>query len=124
MEAERLKILHMVAHGKITPEQGAELLKAVETSDEEPSAPRKGAKWLRVEVTELDTGNRKVNVRMPFFLAKLGLKMGGKAGLKHGEHDLDLSALAQAFEEGLAEENTLVDVTDADKREHVRVWVE
>lgn len=124
MERERLKILEMVAERKITPQQAAELLKAVEQPEVTEEASGRKPKWLRVAVTELDSGDSKVNVRVPFMLARWGLKMGGKAAIKHGEHDLDLAELARAIEEGAGEGSTLVDVEDRDKGEHVRVWVE
>ena len=59
---ERMQILNMVAEGKITADEGARLLSALEPErkretrplTDSPSAPR----WFRVRVTDLETARQ------------------------------------------------------------------
>ena len=76
---ERMKILQLLQDGKITAAQAAQLLEALESaanSQARNAAPRPAAtqvaapastagRWLRVRVTDTDTGKVRVNVRMP-----------------------------------------------------------
>jgi hypothetical protein len=124
MAQDDLKILQMVADHKITAEQGLELLQALGETPGAPEPPARKPRWLRVEVTDPNTGMSTVNARIPLSLAKLGMKMGGKWGGDTGEHGVDLGALARAVDDGLAEGDTLVEVQDGEHGEHVRVWVE
>jgi hypothetical protein len=90
---ERIKILQMLQDGKISSEAAAQLLQAM--GDGEPAAPppqtkperaaqavaiEPGSKprWLRVRVTDTDTGRPRVNVRLPISLVDLGLKIGAR----------------------------------------------
>ncbi len=72
MSEERLRILSMVANGKITPEEAERLLDALnspaaETSSSSPKKP----KFIRVKVT----GNDNVDVRVPIGILRTGIKL-------------------------------------------------
>jgi len=80
---ERMQILKMVAEGKISAEEGASLLAALEPTGTKkesrtmtggPSEPR----WFRVRVTDLETGRNKVNVNLPMSLVEVGTRMGAR----------------------------------------------
>ncbi len=92
---ERMKILKMVAEGKITAEEADQLLEALEESErlpgasrpgippmpsapEMPPAPGRKPRWLHVRVTDTNTGRTRVNVRLPVSMINIGLKMGSK----------------------------------------------
>ena len=54
---ERLKILNMIAEKKISAEEGAQLLSALQTSDRKGGSSLSGeARYLRIKVTNLTTG--------------------------------------------------------------------
>lgn len=137
---ERIKILTMVQEGKITPEDAAQLLEAIgaaPTPPVPPAAPRRPAapptpfdsepgplgrkpRWLRVRVTDTDTGRPRVNVRLPISMVNVGLKMGSKFAPQ--VEGLDANELMQIIESG--ELGQIVDVYDEDDGEHVEVFLE
>lgn len=73
--AERMAILRMVETGKISAEEGARLLAALNKGQEAESSPRssvfESARQLHVRVTDLATNRQKVNVTVPAGLFKL-----------------------------------------------------
>ncbi|MBE0698637.1 MAG: hypothetical protein IH586_17095 [Anaerolineaceae bacterium] len=108
---ERLKILNMVQEGKITPEDAAQLLEAINSApaaqtqrtaqpnsaEDLPGLGRK-PRWLRVRVTDTDSGKPRVNVRLPISMVSVGLKMGSKFAPQI--EGLDASELMQIIESG------------------------
>jgi len=134
---ERLKILQMVQEGQIIPEAAAELLQALETGRgqvnvnryspaqqpmvvDEERVPAAKPRWLRVRVTDTDTGKPRVNVRVPMSLVNLGLKMGVQFTPEIEGVDLaTILAAVQTLEPG-----PFVDVYDEDDGEHVEVYLE
>ena len=143
---ERLKILEMVQEGKITPEQAAQLLEAIAPSEPPaPPTPQRGPyapprpagapdfpeapemqglgrkpRWLRVRVTDTNSGRPRVNVRLPVSMVSVGLKMGSRFAPQ--VEGLDADHLMQIIESG--EIGQIVDVFDEDDGEHVEVFLE
>lgn len=127
MDAERIQILKMVEERKITAEEAAKLLAALETATPTRSneiAPSTKARWLRVRVTDLATGRAKVNVNVPIGVISVAGKLGVRFGLqKYVDQDrLDIDELIEAIRTGAA--GKLVDVTSEESSEHVEVYVE
>jgi predicted DNA-binding protein (UPF0251 family) len=123
MSEDRARILQMVSEGKISAVQGAELLNAMRSNGEPdaPPTPTGGkANWLRVRVTNLETGRAKVNVNLPFSLVRAGLKIGGHFAPEM--KDIDWEELLAAIDEGAA--GKLVDVEDIESGEKVEVFVD
>lgn len=123
MSEDRARILQMVSEGKISATQGAELLSAMRSNGEPdaPPAPTGGkASWLRVRVTNLETGRAKVNVNLPFSLVRAGLKIGGHFSPEI--NDIDWEELLAAIDEGAA--GKLVDVEDIESGEKVEIFVD
>ena len=135
---ERMKILQMVQEGKITPEDAAQLLEAI-SAGSAPSAPPRRAgmpaeapgsegtfglgrkpRFLRVRVTDTESGRPRVNVRLPISMVSVGLKMGSKFAPQ--VEGLDAEQLMQIIESG--ELGQIVDVVDEDDGEHVEVFLE
>jgi hypothetical protein len=131
---ERMKILTMVQEGKISPEDAAQLLEAINSA---PSAQTRRTapptssedtftglgrkpRWLRVRVTDTDSGKPRVNVRLPISMVSVGLKMGSKFAPQI--EGLDPAELMQIIESG--ELGQIVDVFDEDDGEHVEVFLE
>jgi hypothetical protein len=78
-------------------------------------------KWLRVRVTDLQTGESKTNVRIPVSLADFGMKMAARCA-PDSLVDLDMNQIMAAVKDG--SDGLLVDVEDEEKGEHVEVFVE
>ncbi len=132
---ERVKILQMLQEGKLTPESAAQLLQAVEPEPPQPApaAPQpvrealaadplstSRPRWLRVRVSDTDTGRPRVNVRLPLSLVKMGFKLGARYAPEI--EGLDIEELIRAAENG--EGGLFVDVTDEEDGEHVEVFLE
>jgi hypothetical protein len=132
---ERMKILKMVQDGKITADQAAELLKALESRNApagQPGAPGQAGgqasgqanpqrgRWFRVRITDTDTGKTRVNVRMPLSVVTAGMKMGMRFSPE--VEGMDISQLAELIQSG--ETGQIVDVFDEEDGEHVEVFVE
>lgn len=78
------------------------------------------SKWMLIRVTDLETGVKKVTVRIPVSLANFGIKMAQKYAPESLEGlDMD-EIMATLNEDG---EGILVDVEDDERGEHVEVLV-
>ncbi len=127
---ERLKILKMIQEGKITAEEGAQLMDALD-GPKEPGAERpsgsgpvgatgKNNRWFHVRVTDTNTGKTRVNVRLPLSMVSAGVKMGARFAPE--VEGLDMDQLMQYVNSG--ETGQVVDVVDEKDGEHVEVFVE
>jgi len=131
-EEERLRVLKMVQEGKITAEQAVELLDALsegvplagkdsKTSSSANSFYGKGgSRWLRVRVTDTDSGKTRVNIRLPISVVTAGLKMGMRFAPE--VEGLDSGQLIEAIKSG--ELGQILDVFDDKDGEHVEVFIE
>jgi hypothetical protein len=127
---ERMKILKMIEDGKVTAEDGAKLLAALDESRKPPrlvppplpSGPGTTAsgRWLRIRVTDVNTGRPKVNVNIPMGLVNVGLKMGAKFAPE--VDGLDVQQITEAINSGMT--GKIIDVTDEEDGEHVEIFVE
>ncbi len=125
---ERLKILKMIQEGKISAEQGMQLLQALDgeavksaaSAVDTGSGLNKPARWLRVRVTDVETGKTRVNVRLPIGVVTAGMKMGARFSPE--VEGLDMDVLMQHIRSG--ETGKIVDVIDEEDGEHVEVFVE
>jgi len=88
MNEHRLKILQMLAEGKISAEEAERLISAAEepfttkfSQQDSGSGTKARPKYLRVQVDSEDDGGRegptKVNVRVPMQLLRAGVKLAG-----------------------------------------------
>lgn len=122
---ERLRILKMVEEKKITAEEAAELLKALEVEEEVEvrKIPRK-FRWLKIKVTDINTNKAKVNLSIPYSLVAWGMRIAGKFTPREivESHGIDFEGLLKALEEG--ETGKIVDVYDEEDGEHVEISLE
>jgi hypothetical protein len=81
MKEEKLRILKMVEEGKITADEAARLIEALEKTDNRPTERDLRRRWLRVQVTK--DGEQKVNLRVPLALLKFGFQFAPMA-MQHG----------------------------------------
>jgi hypothetical protein len=119
---ERMKILKMIEEGKLSPEEGAQLLSALSRKSAPgiPSAGMIGAKWLRVRVTDVNTGRSKATVQIPLTLMDAGMKIGA-----HFAPEIDgvrMDQLMEALRSGMT--GKIIDVIDDEDGEHVEIFVE
>lgn len=132
----RKEILELLAKGKITADEAANLLSQpaveqtavpdVETLKKEiavEQTPGNGGKkpgWLHVRVRDLQSGRNKVTVNVPLGMVKFGLKIGGRFSPEL--NGLDWNELQDMMNE--MESGILVDVQDEEDGEHVQVFVD
>lgn len=121
---ERLKILKMVQEGKLSADQAVELLEMLDKSEgsagNKPSTLNLAGRWLRVRVTDTNTGKLRVNVRLPLSVVSSGIKMGMKFAPQ--VEGLDVNQLMEVIQSG--EMGQIVDVVDEEDGEHVEVFVD
>ncbi|HEX7974380.1 MAG TPA: hypothetical protein VF498_08230 [Anaerolineales bacterium] len=119
---ERVKILKMIEDGKITAEEGAKLLAALSESRKtvkKPSLQRPGgsARWLRVRVTDMNTGKPKATVNLPLGLVDAGLNIASQYA-----PGIAFDQLVEAINAGA--EGKIIDVMDEEDGEHVEIFIE
>jgi hypothetical protein len=130
---ERLQILKMIEDGKIKADEGARLIEALDSISSTDRAPKppappepvvdvtgKGQHYLRVRVTDTDSGKTRVNVRLPVGLIRAGVKMGAKFAPEI--EGMDIEQLLSYINSG--EVGQVVDVLDEEDGEHVEVFIE
>jgi hypothetical protein len=118
---ERMKILKMIEEGKVNAEEGAKLLAALASANRPlGGVSASGAKWLRVRVTEVNTGRSKATVQIPISLMEAGMKIGA-----HFAPEIDgvnMDQLMEALRTGMT--GKIIDVVDDEDGEHVEIFVE
>ncbi len=125
---ERLQILKMLEDGKITVDEAATLLAALESGvKKERVALQPGmpgvAQWLRVRVTDQKSGKQKVTVNVPVSLVDVALKVGAKFAPELEEMDSNVVMEAiEAIKSGA--QGKIVEVEDDEGGDRVEVFVE
>ena len=117
---ERMQILNMVAEGIVSADEGARLLAALEPERKRepqsimtgPSAPR----WVRVRVTDLETGRNKVNVNLPLGLVEVGARFVPEM------QGMDFRSIVELVKSGT--QGKISEVEDVEDGERVEVYVE
>jgi hypothetical protein len=144
----RQSILEMLAAGKISVEDAADMIRQLEPATagaeappkpeaaappkpEAPPAPvmkpvepgkagsQNGPRWLHIHVNDLSTGQRRVTVNVPLRMLQLGLRVGGRFAPELSGMDWqELSGLISS------EKGMLVEVQDEEDGEHVQIFVD
>lgn len=125
MEQETQSILEMLRDGKISAEQAAKLLEALEAAGAtRPERPQARARSLRINVTDTRSGRTTVNFNIPFGLVEVAGRMGLSLGIKRAPElaDLNFDDIVAAIRSGA--EGKIVDIEDEKDRQHVTVMVE
>lgn len=113
---ERLRILRMIEEGKLSAEEAARLLDALNGDGAAPAAKDRSRR-LRVVVTQRDAPQ--VNVTVPMELARIALRLIPR-GL--GTAHADVEELVRVLEE--ADRGKWVDIRSETEGVHVEVFVE
>ena len=121
---ERMKILKMINDGKITADEGSQLLSALSQRSDKPRKSPKhslAGQMLRVRVTNMATGKTKVNVNVPMKLVDAGLNIAAQF-----IPEMENAQMMEAVKEALAENMSgkIVDVIDEEDQEHVEIFIE
>lgn len=118
---ERMKILKLIEEGKVSAEEGAKLLSALSSTNRPTSGlSASSAKWLRVRVTDANSGRSKATVQIPISLMEAGMKIGA-----HFAPEIDgvnMDQIMEALRTGMT--GKIIDVTDDEDGEHVEIYVE
>jgi len=122
---ERMKILKMIDEGKLSAEEGAKLLAALNASPKPSGTGNSGlgsttARWLRVRVTDTASGRSKATVQIPISLIDAGMKIG--AHFAPEVAGVDMSDVMDALRNGVT--GKIIDVMDDEDGEHVEIFVE
>ena len=123
MKEERMQILKMIQEGKVTAEEGAKLLAALEGSKKTEAAATAAAaqgKFFRVRVTDMKSGRTKVNVNIPLGLVNVGLKMGARFAPEL--EGMDMNEIMEAIRTGA--QGKIIDVEDEEDGEKVEIYIE
>ncbi|OGC82713.1 MAG: hypothetical protein A2W07_01235 [candidate division Zixibacteria bacterium RBG_16_43_9] len=124
MRDETMKILKMVEDKKISAEEAAKLLEALErSSGKEETSQEKYRKTLRIKVFEGDLSKPKVNVNIPLTIVKfIGKLMPDKVKTKLDEYNVSFEQIMEMVEKG--ETGKLVEVEDTEENERVEIYIE
>lgn len=136
-QQERMAILKMIEEGKITAEEGMELMEALGKTPSEQgtvsgsaapaaTAENRGTdmRMLRIRVTE-GNGKTKVNVNLPIQLVRVGLDIA--KSIKVGDHQellqqIDMDEILRLIAEGA--HGKLVEIESPEDQTYVEVFVE
>lgn len=126
LQEERLQILKMLEEGKISAAEAAQLLSALETGAQKENRQvntegfGRGAKWLRIRVSDGRSGRQKVSVNLPMGLVSVAMKVGARfAPEMQGISIEEISELIRSGAQG-----RIVDVEDVEGGERVEIFVE
>lgn len=117
---ERMRILQMIAEGRISVEEGEQLLRALQSRPGGEGKLGAEKRWFRLRVTHLDTGDAKFSVNIPLSLVQVGLKMGAR--FVPDIKDVNVQEVMARIREG--EAGKILDATDEEGRERVEIFVE
>ena len=115
-----MKILDMVREGKVSAEEGARLLQALQTGAKKGGPSMRDPRWLRVRVTDLKTQRAKVSVNIPMSLVNVGIKMGARFAPVNA--NFNYAEVMEAIKGGAT--GKIVDIEDENESERVEIWVE
>lgn len=133
MSEDRLRILKMVEDKKITAEEAAKLLTAMDS----PASQGK-AHWLKVRVFDKGSDKPKVRVTVPLSILKIAGKLGGKFSVMMPQEAKDqmeakgikldaesLEDIEKLFDQlAVNGRYQLVDVEDGKEGERVEVYID
>lgn len=126
MENEKIRILKLVESGKLTADEAAKLLEALqpETGMKERKADVVSkARFLKIRVSEDGQSRPKVNVVLPLGLIRLVNKIVPEsAKIQLEERNIDLDQIISAIDETTG--GKILEVHDEEEGEHVEIVVE
>ena len=119
MGTDQLNVLNRLAAGEISPDEATQLLR-VSSRPAPPRVQSRTDRWLRIRITDLDTGRQRVNVNLPLSWVEVGLSFGARYNSELAGIDLD--EILEQIRNGA--DGKLVEVEDLDDRERVEIFVD
>lgn len=118
MNDDRTAVLSRLASGEISVDDAAGLLRSPAPAS--PPAAALSGRWMRIRVTDLETGKSRVNVNLPLSWVEVGLKIGARYQPEIEGIDLgDILAQLQTGANG-----KIVEVEDVDDNQRVEIFVD
>lgn len=134
---ERMRILKMVEDGKLTADDAAKLIIALDDSrnpgpritrtppppslqGNRPGGRPSPARTFRIRVTDTRTGKQKVSVNIPIGLVNVGMKLGARFAPEI--NSTELNAIMDAINSG--QTGKIIEVMDDNDGERVEIFVE
>ena len=122
---ERMEILQKIETGEVSVQDALGMMSPAVTPVPMPPTPRQSEatdsqRWLRVRVTNMSTGKRKVSVNVPLGLMKWGLALGSRYAPEL--NDVDWNEIVTELDRHA--EGFLVEVEDDEDNERVEVFIE
>jgi len=119
---ERIKILDMIQEGKLSVDDGARLLTAL---DDSPNRRRSVTRpnpnqFFRVRVTDPDTGKTKVSASLPMTLIDAGLNIASNFTVD--VNGISMDEIREAINSG--QTGKILDVISSEDGDHVEVFIE
>ena len=121
--SERLRVLQMIQEGKISAAEGARMLgeePCGQPDCEDAGSSGNEPRWIRVLVTDVDSGKTRVNVRLPVNLMSTGVKMG--AHFSADMQELNMQQINDFVKRGVT--GQVMEVVDDDEGEKVAIYLE
>lgn len=121
LKDEKMQILKMIEEGKISSDEGFNLIETLENTQDNPLVEGNNAKWIKIRVIDPDD-DTKVNVTIPVSLIDLGLKIANKVSpdLKvSGIDEKDLKEIFEAIKNGAS--GKLVDIESDGQKVEITV---
>jgi DUF4097 and DUF4098 domain-containing protein YvlB len=128
MDQEKLKILKMLEEKKITAEEAAKLLDALDGAkgkQEETASSRTGSmgRQLKLKVSDIDTGRVKVNLCIPVGIAHILKSLVPAQELSRLEQQgIDINSILQAVSADTT--GKIFDVEDQEHHNHVEISID
>ncbi|MGH2521199.1 MAG: hypothetical protein ACRDH2_01740 [Anaerolineales bacterium] len=121
MITDRSAVLNQLASGQLSAEEAARLLREPTPAPaESKSSAATSNRWLRIRITNLETGRPKVNVNLPLAWVKWGLQIGAKHSPEIA--GLDFNEIVEQIQAGA--QGKLIEVEDTEDGERVEIYVE
>jgi hypothetical protein len=125
---ERLRILKMIQDGKISAEEGIQLMDVLSDSrrQKERQKPpvqdpmRRGSRFFRVRVTDRSSGKIKVDIRLPINVVRAGSKLGARFSPEMT--GLDMDQVMEYVESGAT--GRIFELTHDSDQELIEVFIE
>ena len=120
---ERIKILDMIQEGKLSVDDGAKLLSALEEGAplREISRSRvRNNRMFRVRVSDISSGKTKVSASLPMSLVDAGMNIASNFTVN--VDGISMDEINDALQTGLT--GKILDVVKDDTGEHVEIFID
>jgi len=117
--SESMQILQMVDSGQVSVDDAVGLMSTVKKSQFPPDAAS-AERWLRLHVTNLETGKAKVQINLPLSWLRWGLTLGSR--FTPELHEVDLDLLLTQLDQDI--DGCILEVEDLTDNQRVEVFVD